>query len=74
MAIKATAFRQNLYRVLDEVLETGAPVEILRRGKILRLVPAPQKGKMERLVPRPEVITGDPDDLIHCDWSDAWNP
>jgi hypothetical protein len=35
----ASRLRENVYRILDEVLETGVPVEIERRGKILRIGP-----------------------------------
>lgn len=73
-AIRATRLRAQLYRVLDKVLETGEPVEIERRGKILRIVPASPPRKLDSLVERPEYIKGDPDDLVHLDWSGEWKP
>jgi hypothetical protein len=30
MAIKVSTLRENIYRILDEVLATGVPVEIQR--------------------------------------------
>src|SRR5688572_10675401 len=30
---------EDIYRILDQVLETGVPVEIERRGKLLKIVP-----------------------------------
>ena len=36
--ITASSLRQNIYTILDEVLETGVPVEIERKGQILRIV------------------------------------
>lgn len=30
--VSATALRQNLYRILDEILATGESVEIVRKG------------------------------------------
>ncbi len=39
--LSATALRANIYRVLDEALETGEPVAIKRKGKILYLYPPP---------------------------------
>ncbi len=36
---KATKLRQNLYRILDDILQSGAPVEIERNGKVLTLIP-----------------------------------
>jgi len=35
----ASKLRQNIYRALDEVIETGVPLEIERKGKRLRIVP-----------------------------------
>jgi hypothetical protein len=66
--------RADLYRVLDQVLETGQPVEIERRGRILKIVPEKPRSKLERLVKRPTHIVGDPEDLVHLDWSRSWRP
>jgi len=74
MPLKATTLRAQLYKVLDKVLATGEPVDVLRHGKIIRLVPAVPPAKLDRLESRPGVIVGDPDELIHLDWSDTWKP
>ncbi|MGH7803826.1 MAG: type II toxin-antitoxin system prevent-host-death family antitoxin [Candidatus Binatia bacterium] len=76
MKITASKLRENVYKILDRVLETGAPVEIERRGKKLRIVPADEsdRGKVDRLPKRPETIVGDPEELVHLDWSDEWKP
>ena len=34
MVLTATKLRQNLYRILDEILDSGIPVKINRKGKI----------------------------------------
>ena len=73
MAIKVSALRENIYRILDEVLETGLPVEIERRGKILRIAPAETRSKLDNLRPRPYLLT-DPEELVHLDWSEEWRP
>ena len=70
--ISATRLRQNLYNILDSVVDTGVPVEIERRGCTLRIVPERAKPKWERL-DRHDVIDGDPEDLVHIDWSGEWN-
>jgi antitoxin (DNA-binding transcriptional repressor) of toxin-antitoxin stability system len=74
MAMTASQLRQNIYRLLDEVLENGTPLEIERRGRILRIVPDARASKLDRLEPHPDYIIGDPDDLIHMDWSEYWDP
>ena len=70
----ATRLRANLYRVLDEVLETGRPVEIERNGRVLRIEAVAPADRLSALTPRPEYIRGDPDALIHVDWSGEWKP
>ena len=76
MKITASKLRENVYKILDQVLETGAPVEIERRGRKLRIVPGdiPPRGKLARLERRPKVIVGDPEALVHLDWSGEWKP
>ena len=73
MAITASQLRENVYRLLDRTLETGAPLEVRRKGKILRIVPdSGPGGKLQSLVPH-DCIRGDPEDLVHMDWSDTWD-
>lgn len=74
MTISASDLRQNIYRLLDEVLETGVPLEIERRGRTLRIVPADPRSKLDRIIGRDDFIVGDPEELVHLDWSDEWRP
>lgn len=76
MKMTASKLRENIYKVLDQVLETGAPVEIERRGRKLRIVPGdePPRNKLDRLEAHPRAIVGDPEDLVHLDWSGEWKP
>lgn len=76
MAVTASKLRANIYRILDQVLETGEPVEITRGGRTLKIVPAeePRARKLDRLAKRPEALLGDPEDLVHLDWSKEWQP
>ena len=71
MVVKPSRLRANLYRLLDRVLRTGEPIEIDRGGKKLLIVPKEKKTKLNNLVPR-DVIVGDPEDLVHLDWSKEW--
>ncbi len=45
---------------MDEVLETGIPLEIERNGRRLRLVADPPTPKLDRLGPHPGTIIGGP--------------
>jgi antitoxin (DNA-binding transcriptional repressor) of toxin-antitoxin stability system len=72
--VTATRLRGELYRILDQILETGEPVEIDRKGKVLRIVPAAERSRLDRLEPHAGYIVGDPDELVHLDWSSEWKP
>lgn len=74
MAVSASELRQNVYRLLDEVLETGVPLEIERGGRTLRIVPVEGPPKLDRVVGREDFIVGDPEELVHIDWSENWRP
>ncbi len=74
VTINPTELRANLYQLLDEVLETGIPLEIERNGRRLRIVADPPTSKLDRLVPHPDFVNGDPEDLVEIDWSVYWNP
>lgn len=64
----ATDLRANLYATLDHVAATGEPVEVVRGGVQLRIirvdVPAPKRRARRTM---PDLIVGDPDDLIHME-------
>jgi len=78
MALTASKLRANVYRLLDEVLETGEPLEIERNGKLLVIAPKQETSEQgsiwDRLPRREGAIVGDPDELIHIDWSSEWDP
>ena len=74
MPMKLSKLRQNIYREIDRVLETGVPLEIERKGKILHIVAAEPTDKLANLKRRDAYIIGDPEDLVHMDWSDEWRP
>ena len=64
-----TQLRKDLYKVLDEVLETGQPREIVRGGHKLAIVPlGPRKRDLDRL-PRREILLCTPDELESIHWN-----
>ncbi|TVP46650.1 MAG: type II toxin-antitoxin system Phd/YefM family antitoxin [Gemmatimonadales bacterium] len=72
--LSPTRLRANLYRLLDEVLETGVPIEIERDGRRLRIVPVESASRLAALAPEPDYLPGDPEDIVHLDWSGEWRP
>ena len=74
MAVTPTELRKNLFRLLDEVLETGRPLEIVRNGQILRIVPTKRGSKLSRLRPHSDAVVGDSDALVEMEWEKLWRP
>jgi Antitoxin Phd_YefM, type II toxin-antitoxin system len=73
MPVKPSQLRENIYRILDQVLDTGVPVEIERNGKLLRIMPVEKRSKLDNLKPRPYLLS-EAEDLVHVDWSEEWRP
>ncbi len=71
--LSLTKMRSDLYKIVDRVLETGVPVEIERKGQKIRIVRVRPKSKLENLVKRPGTILGDPEAIVHMDWSGEWS-
>ena len=72
VSITASKLRENVYAILDEVLATGRPVTIRRKGRTLRIVAETPQSRLSQLIRRPEVVIGDDADLVHMDWSQEW--
>lgn len=71
MPITASALRSDIYRLLDGVAETGKELAVERKGILLKIVPVGKQGKLARLTPH-ACVSGDPEDLVHSDWSGEW--
>lgn len=75
MSLSLTALLQQLFKVIDEVISTGIPVEIKRKGHIVKIILAESKSKLDNLEAH-ICIVGDPDDLVHAslhEWSEEKN-
>jgi PHD/YefM family antitoxin component YafN of YafNO toxin-antitoxin module len=66
-ASRVSKLRENVYGILDLVLETGVPVAIERRGKLLRIICIEPPDKLARLQKR-DYLRVEPEALIHLDW------
>lgn len=67
-----SALRADLYRLLDRVLETGVPLEVNRKGARLRVSAVERTSRLDRLEPHPGFLKGDPESIVHLDWSSEW--
>ncbi len=69
-----TDAEENIYAILDRVAETGIPVTMKRKGKPITISCAMNGSKLDRLEEHPNFLQGDPEDVVHMDWSGDWGP
>jgi hypothetical protein len=82
MQLTITAFRKNIYQLIDWVIATGEPIILKRKGKTIKIViedtieePKPKIiNDLSKLTPHPDAITEDPEYYVSIDWSKEWNP
>lgn len=73
MVVTPSKLRENLYNLLDSVIEKGELLEISRKGKILRIVPEQRPSRLDKIVPK-NITTASDDELINTSWEDEWKP
>jgi len=71
MKVNATKLRASIYRILDASLESGKPVEVERKGRLLKIEPVNAPSKLSRLKKR-KIMTKMPESYISNDWSKEW--
>lgn len=72
MTISLTHLRANLYKLVDQVIATGVPIEVERNGVLVKLVSVQKKKKLDNLSKHANVLTVNPDEIVHVDWSHEW--
>lgn len=70
--IKASNLRADIFHLLDNVLESGRPLEIERKGRVLQIIPKVKTSRLKRLA-KHNCIICNPDDIVHIDWKKEWN-
>lgn len=73
-SVTPSQLRVDIYRLIDQVLETGEPLVIRRGGRTLRLVPDAPTDRLDRIRTNPHLIVGDPDDLVSVVAAAEWDP
>jgi hypothetical protein len=59
--------------VFDEVITTGKPVRINRRGKTIIIRREETVGKLDKLAsPQSKVYVGDSDEVVSMNWESEW--
>ena len=73
-SITATELRSNVYRILDEILESGAALEVVRKGQKLLIMPAEIKRRRLDDLPKRKVTTCTFEELAAISWEQSWEP
>ncbi len=69
----ATELRKNLYRILDQVIETGAAQEIERKGQKLLIVPATTRRYRFEDAPKHSICSCSFEELVESSWEKSWD-
>jgi hypothetical protein len=72
--ISATELRARIYRILDQIIETNQPQEILRNGKKLLIIPSEVRRLRLEELPKREAINCSVDELVETSWEQEWSP
>lgn len=72
--LTATELRAKIYRVIDEVAETGVEQEIRRGETSVRIVPSVPAGSRLQNLRRRTALNCTPDELVATSWEDSWAP
>ena len=67
-SLTPTELRGDIYRILDEILDTGVPVEVVKGSRKLVIAPAERTDKLRNLTKKNGFIKGDPEDLANVTW------
>jgi len=71
MNITATKLRENIYKLLDMVLDKGISLKIKRKGRVIVISSEKENSIFDRLE-KHNAIVGDPEEIVHMDWSKEW--
>jgi prevent-host-death family protein len=52
--VTMTELRRNLFRLVDEALETGEPIVVKRKGRAVKLIPEAVNARSGKLAPDDE--------------------
>ena len=71
MRVTASQLRQDIFKILDQVIEKNETIEILRKGHLIRIVPEKKKEKLKNLKKRK--YSDEPlSSFDHIDWTHEW--
>lgn len=71
MTVRSSELRRNLFRLLDECIESGEPIRVERRSGAVTIVPERRRVPIGRLPARPDaLVDGESlDEFSPSEWS-----
>ncbi|MEO8502655.1 MAG: hypothetical protein ABI609_02050 [Acidobacteriota bacterium] len=70
--LTATELRSRIYRVIDEVAESGVQQEVRRGSTTVFIVPGRSPARRLGGLRRRKALNVSPDELVATSWEDAW--
>ena len=80
MTLMIEQFQKDAKPWLAKLKETGEPLLLLsgeEAYEVRSAGPIPANTSLcdlQKILPKRDIIAGDPDDLVHIDWSSEWRP
>ncbi len=79
MKVTSTEFRKNLFQIVERALH-GELIEIMHKGRLIKLVPGDKPSKLSRLVTRDTIVSpenldraqAELDDEMRTSWEKKW--
>ena len=79
MKVTSTEFRKNLFQIVERALH-GELIEIMHKGRLIKLVPGDKPSKLSRLVTRDTIVSPEDlaraqaelDDEMRTSWEKKW--
>ena len=73
MSITLEEFQKDAAPWLARMKKTGEPLHLVAGPEAFELRPVPA-ADLATLLPKRDIISGDPEELVHLDWSSEWRP
>ncbi len=80
MTLTLEQFQKDAVPLLAKLKETGKTLLLVAGQEKFEVRPAnavsPEESlaELQKLLPKRDIIVGDPEDLVHLDWSSEWSP
>ncbi len=80
MTLTLEQFQRDATPWLAKLKVSGEPLVLLAGKDAFEVRPAPALSpeqalsELEKLLPKRDLIVGDPEELVHLDWSSEWRP